>query len=39
MAKRITLLDLIKAGLLEDGEKLECRLSKSGEAYVGKLKG
>ena len=38
MAKRITLLDLIKAGLLEDGEKLECRLSKSGEAYVGKLK-
>ncbi len=39
MAKRITLLDLIKAGLLEDGEKLECRLSKSGEAYVGKLEG
>ena len=38
MAKRITLLDLIKAGLLEDGEKLECRLSKSGEAHVGKLK-
>ena len=39
MAKRITLLDLIEAGLLEDGEKLECRLSKSGEAYVGKLEG
>ena len=38
MAKRITLLDLIKAGLLEDGEKLECRLSRSGEAHVGKLK-
>ena len=38
MAKRITLLDLIKAGLLEDGEKLECRLSKSGEVYVGELK-
>ena len=38
MAKRITLLNLIKAGLLEDGEKLECRLSKSGEVYVGELK-
>ena len=38
MAKRTSLLDLTKAGLLEDGEKLECRLSKSGEAYVGKLK-
>lgn len=37
MAKRITLLDLIKAGLLEDGEKLECRPSKSGEVYVGEL--
>ena len=37
MAKRTSLLDLIKAGLLEDGEKLECRLSKSGEVYVGEL--
>ena len=32
MAKRITLLDLVKAGLLEDGEKLECHL-RSGRAF------
>lgn len=37
MAKRITLLDLIEAGLLEDGEELECRFTKSGEVYVGTL--
>ena len=38
MAKRKTLSDLIDAGLLEDGETLECRLTKSGKAYVGELK-
>ena len=37
MAKRITLLDLINGGLLKDGEKLECRFTKSGEVYVGRL--
>ena len=37
MDKRITLLDLINGGLLKDGEKLECRFTKSGEVYVGRL--
>ena len=37
MAKRITLLDLIDAGLLEDGEPLECRFRKNGDVYVGEL--
>lgn len=37
MAKRITLLNLIKAGLLEDGEKLECCFTKSGKVYIGRL--
>ena len=37
MAKRITLLDLINGGLLKDGEKLECRFTKSCEVYVGRL--
>ena len=37
MAKRKTLSHLIDAGLLKDGEKLECRFTKSGEVYVGRL--
>ena len=34
MAKRTSLLDIIKAGLLEDGEKLECRLALVHELAV-----
>jgi restriction endonuclease Mrr len=35
--KRITLSNLIDVGLLKDGEKLECRFTKDGEVYVGRL--
>lgn len=35
--KRITLSNLIDVGLLKDGEQLECRFTKDGEVYVGRL--
>ena len=37
MGRRTTLLDLVKADLLEPGEELNCKPHKDGESYRGRL--